>query len=363
MAKTDQSTPVDPLSEHPHHEYHHLRVEKVVDETADACSIIFEIPEDVAATFRYKAGQFLTLKIPYQGKSLVRCYSLASSPDCDSEHKVTVKRIDDGRISNWINDNLAKGDVVEVLPPGGLFTLSDGDNPLLLFAGGSGITPVISLIKSALATTARTIKLVYANRNASSIIFEDELASLVDSHDGRLEVVHSLDDVDGFLDVEAVAGHLAGHGNAEVYVCGPSAFMGVVEQALQAEGVGEQQIHIEKFVSPPDPDDAAAEHAEEAAALAGDECPEFITVELDGQTRQVPYQKGQTVLVSCQRTALEPPFSCTDGFCGCCMAKLTAGEVRMINNDFLSAKEVSEGWVLTCQSVPVTRECSVKYPD
>lgn len=363
MATTDQSTPADPLADHPHHEYHDLEIAAVIEETADARSIVFRIPADLAATFRYKAGQFLTLKIPYEGKELVRCYSLASSPDCENEHKVTVKRVADGRISNWINDNLRVGDVVKVLPPGGLFTLREGSRPVVLFAGGSGITPVISIIKTTLTTTDRTLELVYANRDAASIIFAEELERLVAEHPGRLDVVHSLDDRDGFLDVERVKAHVDGRGDAEFYICGPGAFMDVVETALREHDVAAEHIHIERFVSPPDPDDAAAEHAREAAEIAGEVAPETITVELDGETREIEYHKGQTVLVSCQKAGLEPPFSCTDGFCGCCMAKLTAGQVRMINNDFLSEKEVSEGWVLTCQSVPVTRACGVKYPD
>jgi len=363
MSTTDPSTPADPLADHPHHEYHDLAVEKVIEETADARSVVFRIPADVADTFRYKAGQFLTVKVPYDGKDLVRCYSLASSPDCESEHKVTIKRVVDGRISNWINDSLSAGDVMKVLPPGGLFTLRDGTHPVVLFAGGSGITPVISIIKTALETTGRALKLVYANRDRGSIIFEEELQKLAAREPARLEVVHSLDDVDGFLDVERVTREVTGFEDAEFYVCGPGVFMDVVEEALEALGTPGERIHIERFVSPPDPDAAAAAHAEEAAEIAGDVAPETINVQLDGETHDVAYERGQTVLVSCQKAGLEPPFSCTDGFCGCCMAQLTAGEVRMINNDFLSDKEVKDGWVLTCQSVPLTRACGVKYPD
>ena len=152
-------------------------------------------------------------------------------------------------------------------------------------------------------------------------------------------------------------------GGAEFYVCGPAAFMDTVEAGLQSEGVDASRIHIERFVSPPDPDELEAAAAETAKAAGDADAPSTISVFLDGKVHEVPYEKGQTVLSATQKAGLQPPFSCTDGFCGCCMAKLEAGEVKMINNDFLSPKEVSDGWVLTCQSVPVSTECSVKYPD
>ncbi|TFH21662.1 MAG: ferredoxin--NADP reductase [Myxococcales bacterium] len=352
----------DPFTDHPDHAYHDLRVARVIDETVDARSIVLEIPAALERAFRYKSGQFLTLKIPYEGKDLIRCYSLASCPHTESEHKVTVKRVDDGRISNWINDNLAIGEVVKVLPPGGLFTLGEGDHPVLLFGGGSGITPVISIIKTALAVTGRRVKLVYANRDRASIIFKDELDQLASAHPGRLEIVHSLDDAQGFVDVARVNAYAEGWLDAECYVCGPGSFMDVVERALAAAGIAAERIHSEKFVSPPDPGQAAQAFADQAAQVGG-EIPDSITVALDGEVRDVPYEKGQTVLVATQQAGLEPPFSCTDGFCGCCMARLEAGKVEMLNNDFLSAKEVADGWVLTCQSVPTTRECKIKYPD
>jgi 3-ketosteroid 9alpha-monooxygenase subunit B len=362
MANDAGSAP-DPLPSHPDHRYHRLRVARVIDETSDARSIVFEIPAELSEAFRYEAGQFLTVRIPYEGKVLVRCYSLASSPDCDPEHKVTVKRIADGRVSNWINDQVRAGAILEVLPPGGLFTLRAGQNPLLFFAGGSGITPVISLIKSALVSSTRRIRLVYANRDRASVIFARELENLAALHTGRLEIFHRLDVNDGFLSTGDVSAYSSGFIDADCYLCGPAPFMETAERGLLAAPIPRERIHIEKFVSPPDPEDVATEHAGEAAALAGDSIPPFLTVGLDGRDHRVPYERGQTVLVACQQAGLTPPFSCTEGFCGCCMAKLTAGEVRMINNDFLSDREVADGWVLTCQSVPVASACSVKYPD
>lgn len=341
---------------------HDLRVREIIRETADSCSIVFEIPEDLHERFRYKAGQFLTLQIPYDGKTLSRCYSLASSPDTDTIHKVTVKRVDDGRISNWVNDNLREGDILRVLPPGGLFVLGGHDNPLFMFGGGSGITPIISIIKSALATTRRSITLVYANRDEQAIIFKAELDRLLADYPGRLEVVHSLDSIDGFLTLERVSELVAGSAGAEFYVCGPGPFMEVVEQAVAAAGVPAERIHVERFVSPPDPEQRA-QAAAVSIAVAETEVPRTITVYLDGKTHEIPYEAGQTVLLAAQKAGLEPPFSCTDGFCGCCMAKVALGSVDMINNDFLSKKEIQQGWVLTCQSVPKGGPTKIEYPD
>src|SRR6185369_13697654 len=141
--------------------------------------------------FAYQAGQFLTFRVPFAEKALTRCYSLSSSPDCDTEHKVTVKRIRDGRISNWFNDTVAAGDELEVLPPSGHFVLHPRQGPIVLLAGGSGITPVLSLVKTALRTTGRALFLIYANRDLRSVIFARELDALVAEHPGRLTIVHS----------------------------------------------------------------------------------------------------------------------------------------------------------------------------
>jgi len=338
-----------------------LKVSAVIRETLDSCSVVFEIPKQLQSEFRYRAGQFLTLRIPFGGKQLSRSYSLASSPDCDAEHKITVKRVADGRISNWINDNVATGDVLQCLPPGGLFTLNDDGNDLAMFAAGSGITPVISILKSALATTERRVRVVYANRDRGSVIFREELDRLASKYGPRLELVYRHDDPDGFVDVVQVRQWSADRRSAEYYVCGPAAFMSTVERGLLEEGIEERRIHIERFVSPPDPDDRSTSTSD--AGVDGATTPSVITVHLDGVAHSVPYGEGQTVLVACQTAGLRPPFSCTEAFCGCCMAKLTSGRVHMRNNDFLSKKEIAQGWVLTCQSIPLTEDVEIRYPD
>ena len=311
---------------------HPLRVGEVIRETRDANSVVLEVPDELTPLFRYQPGQFLSFKIPVQGMVLTRSYSLASSPDCDEKLKFTVKRVDDGRVSNWINDSVKPGDTLMVTPPAGLFVLGASSGRMLLFAGGSGITPVISIIKSALATTQRSMKLVYANRDAQSIIFQAELEALAAGSGGRFELVHSLDDVAGFLDLDAVKRDVGGDVDADFYLCGPGAFMATVEEALRELEVDPARIHIERFVSPPDPDHlpAAEEDTPDTAAAAGDEAtPTSVTVLLDGETHDVPYEKGERILHAARRAGLEPPFSCEEGYCSCCMAKLISGEVEM----------------------------------
>jgi 3-ketosteroid 9alpha-monooxygenase subunit B len=340
-----------------------LRVSKVIEEIHDARSIVFEIPDDLTEAFAYRAGQFLSFKIPYEGKVLARSYSLSSSPVTDGEHKVTVKRVDDGRISNLLNDRLAVGDTLMVVPPGGLFVLGDEQRGIALFAGGSGITPVISILKTALATTDRSIDLLYANRDRRSVIFQREIGELERANGGRFRVRYSFDDSDGFLTAEAVREIVANDLERDFYLCGPGPFMDVIEHALHDLGIhGRGQIHIERFVSPHDPGDVAVP-VEVATNAVPDGTPESITVVLDGKTHELPYREGDSVLATARRAGLDPPFSCEEGYCSCCMAKLVEGDVKMTLNDCLTPDLLSEGWVLTCQSRCQSRKIRLEYPD
>ena len=357
--------------------FHPLRVAKIIDETHDAKSIVFEVPLALEEAFHYRAGQFLTLELTYAGLQLRRCYSLSSSPDCDSEHKVTVKRVLAGRGSNLINDELRVGSVVPVLQPEGRFVLRDdaGDAPLVLFAGGSGITPIISIIKTALATTSRRIGLVYANRDARSVIFHSELAALATKHAARLRIAYRLDDTHGFLrdvDVRALLGEvLPGATQPDCYLCGPGAFMEVVERGLAGAGVDGARIHIERFASladeglTPRPEAGPAPATATAAASPrdGDGIPDMIDVELLGEKHRVPYVAGKKILHAVRDAGLDPPYSCEEGFCGCCTARLVEGRVSMDATDALTEDEKKNGLILTCQARPLTRVCSVRYVD
>lgn len=346
----------------PKHRYRSLEVAEVIVETHDSKSVVFAIPEDDKEVFEYLPGQFLTLKVPYEGKQLVRCYSLASSPHVEVEHKVTIKRVDGGRISNWINDDVKPGDRIEVMPPAGLFYLNEGDNDILLFGGGSGITPVISILKSALKTTSRNVKLVYANRDEESVIFKEELKELEAANPEQLEVIYVYDSVHGFLTKDMVKEVTSSHQGGEFFICGPGPFMDTVEGALLEQGEDKARIHVERFASPADPDEVAAREAE-AIAAAGDSTVTSIQIELDGESHDIAYAAGETVLTSMLNAGLDAPYSCEEGMCGACMCEIEGGEHQLAINEVLSDEEIEEGWTLACQCRPVSGDIKVKFPD
>lgn len=329
-------------------DFFELKVSGIVQETADTRSFIFDVPVGLRGAFTYVSGQFLTFEIPFEGMIIRRCYSLASAPETDAWPKVTVKRVVGGRVSNWFNDELVVGSKIRVSNPEGRFVLHEGqgNRPLTLFGGGSGITPVISLLKTALVTTERDVKLVYANRDPASIIFRDELALLKERFGDRLTVVHHLDSIGGFLTVESVSAFLVGRESGDFYVCGPAPFMDTIEAAFEAIALPHEQRSFERFVSPLDPDRRPAE-VEEAPAAGG--VPTSFQMTLDGTTHKVPYRADLTLLEAAREIGVKPPSSCEDGYCSCCMAFLVSGNVHMRNNDALSPKDVEAGWVLTCQ--------------
>jgi 3-ketosteroid 9alpha-monooxygenase subunit B len=336
-----------PLHEH---EYHSLTVADVIDETADTRSFVLEIPPELEETFAYAAGQFCTFRATIGGESVVRCYSMSSSPDTRDAFTTAVKRVPGGRMSNWMNDVLAPGDTIEVLRPSGLFVLHDRDTPIVAFAGGSGITPVISIIKSALATTDRRILLVYANRNADSVIFADQLERLSAASGGRLSVHHHLDTERGFLDAAQCAALVGESTDADFYICGPGPYMDTVEAGLATLGVTPSHVFIERF-DLPEPSPAV----EEAPAT------EALVIKLEQRETALRYEAGDTILEAARRGGLNPPYSCEQGNCATCMAHLDEGAVTMRANNALSPEEVDDNWVLTCQSLPTTPKLVVDY--
>jgi 3-ketosteroid 9alpha-monooxygenase subunit B len=247
-----------------------------------------------------------------------------------------------------------------VVPPAGLFVLDPrSERDLVLWSGGSGITPCISILKTALAATRRKALLVYANRDARSIIFRDELEALRARHPDRLRIAHSLDDERGFVTRADVEREMAGRLDRDCYLCGPAVFMDTVEHALRELGVARERIHIERFLSPVDHTGDPAP----AAAAEGEAAPASITIALDGRTHEVPYTAGERVLDAARRAGLAPPFSCEEGYCSCCMARLASGRVQMAANDCLTDELLAEGWVLTCQARCVSGPVRIEYPD
>ncbi|MCX8560792.1 ferredoxin--NADP reductase [Mycolicibacterium mucogenicum] len=327
-----------------------LRIKRVVRETGDAVSLVLDIPEDCAPRFRYQAGQFLTLRVQVDGDQHRRCYSMSSSPHNGDDLQITIKRDGGGLVSNWLNDTAAAGDRIDAAPPEGRFVLGDGERDIVAFAGGSGITPIHSLIGAALAGTSRRIRLFYANRSRESVIFADSLAALAESHPDRLTVRHHLDDVDGIVRPEAIASFIAEAGDAEYYICGPGPFMDAVESAVMQAGTPRSRIHLERF-------QIAEVTAEDAAASVTEE----VAIELDRRKTTVEYRAGNTLLQTARIAGLRAPSSCETGSCGTCMARIVEGSARMLNNDALDDDEVADGWVLTCQSLPTSRTVRVVY--
>ncbi|MGW4477712.1 2Fe-2S iron-sulfur cluster-binding protein [Rhodococcus triatomae] len=325
-------------------------VTRIVKECADARTYVLEPHGE---PFSYQAGQFCTFKVTVDGRALFRSYSMSSAPETDGELMTTVKRVPGGRVSNWLHDNLVEGDEVEVTRPAGTFLLRPGDGPVLGFSGGSGITPILSLAKSALAGTDRRVRLLCADRDEDSVIFGALLDELVERYPDRLSVVRHLDDRSGYLDAEAIRAFVGDDGHGDSYVCGPEPFMALTEESLPGPG----RVFSERFgagEAAAAPASAGADPVATQAPSAAAETTAQITLGREKVTTTL--QAGETILESARRAGLAPPFSCEAGNCGTCIATLTEGTATMRVNDVLSDDEIADGLVLTCQGVP---DCSV----
>lgn len=352
-----------------------LPVVGVVEETADACSVQFGLTPEAKDHFDYRPGQFLTLAVPSDETGLAaRCYSLSSSPVDDGPLTVTVKRTADGYASNWICDNLKAGDTIRVLPPSGIFSPADLDHDLLLFAGGSGVTPIISIARTALARGNGKIVVFYANRDESSVIFAEEWARLSAEHPDRLVVVHWLESVQGLPSQEQLKSFASHFSSYDSFCCGPAPFMKSVSLALRELDFPRSRRHQEKFVSlggNPFGDVAELQRAEatladaddheddDAPALVG---PVRLEVELDGSTYEYDDWSGrETILEFLESKGLDAPFSCREGNCSACACMVLEGEVAMKHNEVLDETDLADGIRLGCQSVPLTEKLRITY--
>jgi 3-ketosteroid 9alpha-monooxygenase subunit B len=344
------------------HGFHPLRVKRVVDETHDTRSYVLDVPASLHETFRYRAGQFCTFRVRLDGGEHLRSYSMSSAPETDDDLTVTVKRVPGGLVSNWFNDQVAEGDTLEVTRPAGVFCVRDGGRPIVAFCGGSGVTPVISIAKSVLSDGGgggdRTLRMLYANRDAQSVIFDASVRELAARHADRFELRQHLDSDGGYLSAADVAGFASPSLDADFYICGPGPFMDLVEGTLLDLGVGADHILIERFVVPEDAAPAAAPAPDEAAEP---DATETVVLILNGKRSEVAYRAGDTVLETARRGGLQPPFSCQAGDCATCMALLREGSATMRANNALTPEEVDEGWILTCQSLPHGRRVTVEY--
>jgi 3-ketosteroid 9alpha-monooxygenase subunit B len=275
---------------------------------------------------------------------------------------VTVKRVQDGRGSNWLCDNLKKGDTIEVLPPSGLFVSKDANRDKILFAGGSGITPVFSIARTALQNGSGKVLLFYANRDWASVIFLEKLQQLAMEHMERLTVIHWLDQERGYANTgsltQFIKEQLPALSNPEVFICGPGAFMDAAEAAALAAGLPEGGVHVERFASLPE-EGAEVDHSAVAGAVDGAQ----VTIKLWGETYTVDVNENETILEAALRNKIQAPYSCQAGMCSTCMCKLEEGTVQMRHNEALSERDLARGMVLSCQSVPTAGKVTVKFPD
>jgi ring-1,2-phenylacetyl-CoA epoxidase subunit PaaE len=351
--------------------FHALKVAEIVPETAEANSVRFEIPPELRDRFNFRAGQHLTLRATINGEEVRRNYSLCTAP-AESDWMVTVKRIGGGLFSNWVGDELKAGDTVEVMPPHGSFTCSfdaSKSRHLVAIAGGSGITPVLSLIKTLLREEPQSrFTLLYGNRDSSSVIFLETLAGLKNKHLGRFEIYHFLDAEE--QDIELFNGMLNRERLEQAitalvpdapavdawFICGPGPMMDAAEGALLDRNIPKERIHIERFTADRPPEAVAQEIAQLQTQAAG----VTLGVTLDGRTRRVPFTAGN-ILDSARAAGLPAPFACKAGVCATCRAKVTKGKVEMAARYGLTDEEVADGYVLTCQSVPVGDGVAVDY--
>ena len=355
--------------------FYSLRVAKINRETPDAVSVQLEVPTHLASQFQYKAGQYLTFSVIINGEDVRRSYSVCSSPITDVNPTVAIKQVENGRMSTYMNQNLKEGDVLDVMPPMGKFILepnSSAANNYFMFGGGSGITPLLSIIKTALLVEPNSnCYLFYANTDEDSVIFKQEIDDLASKHD-NFKVIYSYDQAPshwdghtGYLTEAKVADIVRNelglnYPIARYYTCGPSPMMHVVENGLKSTGVSSDNIYVEYFTASVNKSDETTEVS--APGTASEEIVErTILVEVFGSQKEVTVSPEQTILIAAQDAGLDPPYSCTVGVCTTCRARLRTGRACMDEREGLSDTEIDMGYVLTCQAHPLTDDVDLIY--
>jgi len=349
-----------------------LTVTEVRKDTRDAVVVTLAPRPEDAGRFRFTQGQYLTFRRAFDGEELRRSYSICAGLD-EGRLQVGIKRVDGGAFSTWANEDLTPGAVLEAMPPMGNFHAPL--NPAVArhylgFAGGSGITPVLSILKTVLAHEPRSrFTLVYANRQVSSIMFREELEDLKNIYLGRLSILHVLEqegqEIDlftGRVDEEKLSGlftHWIDAPSVDMaFICGPEPMMLAIAQGLKARGIAEDRIKFELFAS--GQPGRARQRAESRAADTGEACE--ATVTLDGATRSFRMPKrGESLLEAALAQNLDVPYACKAGVCSTCRAKVLEGEAEMAVNHALEEYEIRQGYVLTCQCYPLSDRLVVSY--
>ena len=349
-------------------EFHALPIADLRQETPDAVSIAFAVPEALREAYRFTPGQYLTLRATIDGEDLRRSYSICAGLD-DGELRVAVKRVEGGVFSNWVNDTLRRGDTVQVMTPMGRFGVPQASAPrtVAMFAAGSGITPILSIVKTLLAhEPASQVFLFFGNRNTQGILFREQLEDLKDRHLARLSVFHVLSReqqdipaLNGRLDADKLRALLPAllppATIDQALICGPLGMIEGLEPALLALGLPAERIHVERFTPSP-------QTMRRAAPVRPSDPPKALaTIIHEGASTTIPVAEGEAIIDAAIRAGLNLPYSCKGGMCCTCRAKVLAGKVEMEVNFSLEPWETAAGYVLTCQSRPVTNAVTIDY--
>ncbi|WP_024512167.1 1,2-phenylacetyl-CoA epoxidase subunit PaaE [Bradyrhizobium sp. ARR65] len=350
--------------------FHRLAVDDLRRETADAISLTFAIPKELADDYCFTPGQYLTLRTTLDGEEVRRSYSICSGPD-DGELRIAVKKIDGGAFSNWAAEDLKKGDQLDVMTPTGRFGVAPSAadaRTYLGFAAGSGITPILSIIKGVLAREPKScFFLFYGNRTTEGMLFREALEELKDRFIDRFSVFHVISGEEqdiailhGRLDGDKVKVLLRAMVPAEsvdhVFICGPIGMSEEVEATCRALGIAAERIHVERFVS-----EFGGKPRPKALVSASAPPKAFASLIIDGKRRDVPVAEGEAILDAALRAGIDLPFACKGGMCSTCRAKLVEGKAEMDSNYSLEPWELKAGFVLTCQAKPVSERVVVDY--
>jgi ring-1,2-phenylacetyl-CoA epoxidase subunit PaaE len=351
--------------------FHTIKVKDIRKETSDAVSVSFDIPAQILHEFQYKQGQYITLKLNINGEELRRSYSICTSPYSEKELRVAVKEVEGGRASTFINRTLKVGDLMEVMTPMGNFSsVLSGSNKkhYVLFAGGSGITPMMSILKSVLYVEKQSnITLFYANRNEDSAIFKNEIDKIVSENSSKIKLVNIFDSPKqpisdlqtGLVSKEKAVALLENFGGVnadEYFICGPGPLMENIKNALEDLKIAKEKIHIEYFSAVAD-----AVAKAEGAVIGASVNSEITVIQYGIETGIKLNTEGLTILDAAIEAGVDAPFSCKGAVCCTCRAKVIEGKVKMDNNFALTDAEVEEGFVLTCQAHPLTEKVVIDF--
>src|ERR1043165_8950487 len=350
--------------------FHRLAVSDLRRETADAISLSFAIQHEREADYRFAPGQYLTLRATLDGEEVRRSYSICSGPD-DDELRIAVKKVDGGAFSNWAAEELKVGDQLDVMTPTGRFGIAHAPDQARIyvgFAAGSGITPILSIVKGVLASEPHSrFFLFYGNRSTGGMLFREALEELKDRFLQRLSIFHVISGEEqdipilhGRLDGEKVRGLLRSLVPAEqvdhVFICGPAGMSEDIEATCREIGIAENRIHVERFVSEFGGKPRARKVVEASAPPKA-----IAALTIDGKRREVPVMEGESILDAALRAGMDLPFACKGGMCSTCRARLVEGEARMEVNYSLEPWELKAGFILTCQARPCSDRVVVDY--